>query len=360
MADIASVVSEAREYLANKDPHSARKTLSSLGQEADNDIQAVQALAECHLELSSLPDEPNGDQHAELAYNYFTRAADLDDARGSRGGYEKYLWLGQFSGGHDAIKWFRRACDGLRTELSIDQTTDIGKAILRKKLCDALCSSIEIWMTDLCMEPEAESSCEALIAESLMVDADHQDSYSTLASIRISQQRLDDAREAIQRSWELYCAMSYATDENQISDDDGFDEVAQIMTLKTLARLSIETEMYDIAEKASLRMTDLDEDVIEAWYLLGLAYYQQFFKNHKRKTLSLANEAFNTASELLEVDASSLDDPEEMLNEVRRYVNEIDTLMAQEKSDAMDDDDKNENDESEWLDILDDEEDQDE
>ena len=60
-------------------------------------------------------------------------------------------------------------------------------------------------MTDLCMEPEAESKCNELIDYSLQLDDNNNpESYSLLSSIRISQQRTQEAIEALLKSWELF------------------------------------------------------------------------------------------------------------------------------------------------------------
>lgn len=54
------------------------------------------------------------------------------------------------------------------------------------------------------MEPEAEQSCENLIADAMLVDPENPETWSVMGSIRISQQRNDDARSALVRSWDLY------------------------------------------------------------------------------------------------------------------------------------------------------------
>ncbi|KAJ8100614.1 hypothetical protein POJ06DRAFT_210162 [Lipomyces tetrasporus] len=354
MASIQHAIATARDHLQNRRPYEALSTLSPyLSQDPDN-IEILQLIAESHLEVSALPDERNGELHAENAYDYFTKAATLDDNHGSKGGYEKFLWLGQLSGGQDAVKWFRIGCDGLRKDLSNQQTTVQRKLVLKKKLCDALCSSIEIWMTDLCMEPEAESTCESLIAESLMVDLNHQESYSTLASIRISQQRNSEARVALQRSWDLYCDSVAADKADQTLAEDGVDEVAQISALKTLTRCCIETELFSVAEAACKRILELDEEIAEVWYLSGLVAAQQYAKSGDINLLKSAYEAFQAGIELIEMGS---DEPEELKEELTKCIDEVERQLTGAKTNDNDDGTNGREDEEEWLDILDDEKD---
>ncbi|KAK9368627.1 hypothetical protein V1509DRAFT_51872 [Lipomyces kononenkoae] len=356
MASMQEAMATAKGQLQNRQPYEALSTLSAYQTLDLDSIELLALLAETHLEISALSDEPNGQSHAENAYNYFKRAAEIDGHQSSQGSYEKYLWLGQLSGGHDAVKWFRIGCDRLRKELSSENTSENQKVILKKKLCEALCSSIEIWMTDLCMEPEAESTCESLIAESLMVDGNHQESYTTLASIRISQQRNSDARVALQRSWDLYCDSVAADKSDQALSEDGSDEVAQISMLKTLTRCCIETESFSIAEAACKRILELDEEIAEVWYLSGLIAAQQFAKFRDVTHLKSAYENFQTALELIE---SGSEEPEELKEELINCVAEAERqLLGAEEMGIKDlNTGGAEPEEGDWLDILDDEED---
>lgn len=145
---IDQTIAAAQEYIASRELHQALSLLSPLVATNKNNAELLQTLATAHLEVSALPEEHDGEAHAEKAYAYFVEAANLDDANG-KGDFEKYLWLGQLSGGRDAVEWFRKGCNGLRKDLSSEDIAEEKKIELRKKLCDALCASVEIWMTDL-------------------------------------------------------------------------------------------------------------------------------------------------------------------------------------------------------------------
>ncbi|KAK7206424.1 hypothetical protein BZA70DRAFT_276558, partial [Myxozyma melibiosi] len=325
MTTIEQSIQSAQESISQRRPYDALSALTPLLASNNDNAELLQTLATAHLEVSALPEEADGETHAEKAYEYFVKAANLDDSNG-KGDHAKYLWLGQLSGGRDAVEWFRKGCNGLRKDLSSEDVEDEKKVELRKKLCDALCASVEIWMTDLCMEPEAESTCDALITESLMIDANHPESYSTLASIRLSQQRPDDARIAVQRSWELFNASAEAQRLNQSLSEYGSDEVAQITALKNLTRLSIETELHDLAEEACKLILALDEDIAEVWYLAGLTAAQKYGKSGDPAVLTAAYESFLNALELTENGGG--DEPEELADELKQRLAETEAEMA--------------------------------
>eukprot|EP00978_Attheya_sp_CCMP212_P038740 scaffold195060_cov36-Attheya_sp.AAC.1 len=68
----------------------------------------------------------------------------------------------------------------------------------RKLLCGAYCSMAELYLTDLCYETDAEQQCESYLAAALKIpDGDTGkptvDALQTVANLRMSQNRLDDA-----------------------------------------------------------------------------------------------------------------------------------------------------------------------
>ena len=54
------------------------------------------------------------------------------------------------------------------------------------------------------MEPDAEEKCEKLVTEALFAVPDSAEALQTLASVRISQSRHEDAQAALTRSYGLW------------------------------------------------------------------------------------------------------------------------------------------------------------
>ena len=107
-------------------------------------------------------------------------------------------------------------------------------------------------------EADAESRCEALITEALLVGPHVPEVLQTLASIRISQLRLDDARAALSRSLELWKDMP---PEDPIIPDFA----TRISLARLLMEVSMELEALGVLERLILE----DDQSVEAWYLGG-------------------------------------------------------------------------------------------
>ena len=67
----------------------------------------------------------------------------------------------------------------------------------RTELAEALCATAEVYMTDLSWEDDAEQRCERLITEAVAVCPETLSAgvLQTLASIRISQERVEEAKK---------------------------------------------------------------------------------------------------------------------------------------------------------------------
>lgn len=54
------------------------------------------------------------------------------------------------------------------------------------------------------MEPEAEQNCESLLNLAIQADPSNVEVLQSMASVRMSQQRPDDARKCIEQAWGLW------------------------------------------------------------------------------------------------------------------------------------------------------------
>jgi len=243
----------------------AQQALGLLDIESVEALPALNLLGEIHVELGDI----------ETARNYFLQAAaiDGDGALGEDvgGGAEKFLWLAQLSeeGGQDSVDWFEKGAMSLR--IYIQALLDRKKldaeaqAILeekRRKLAVALCGVVEVYMTDLSWEEDAESKCEALVTEATMVAPGFAEPWQTLANVRISQSRLEDARAALKRSLDLWKDLP---PENTVVPD--------FPTRVSLARLLMEADMDGEAIEVLERLVGEDDSSVEVWYLGGWGLY---------------------------------------------------------------------------------------
>jgi tRNA (guanine10-N2)-methyltransferase len=119
-----------------------------------------------------------------------------------------------------------------------------------------------IELTAFRWEEDAENRCEALITEALLVEPSSPEVLQTLASIRISQLREDDARAVLARSLELW---------RDLPPED--PNVPDFPTRISLTRLLMEVSMLIEALEVLERLILEDDQSIEAWYLGGWCLY---------------------------------------------------------------------------------------
>ncbi|KAM3443542.1 hypothetical protein MY4824_000428 [Beauveria thailandica] len=256
----------------------ADKALATTGEGGDFELRAVNLLAILHIE----------DGEVEEARSLFERAANIDkngemDEKVG-GGPDKFLFLAELSeeGGQDTVKWFDRGATALRKQIqnldSISSKTPEQQAAYdekQKKLGGVLCAVAEVYMTDLSWEEDAEQRCEALITEAMMIAPGSSETWQTVANVRISQERNDEARTALKRSLELW---------QDLAPED--PAVPDFSTRIALARLLLETDLMADALVVLERLITDDDESIEAWYLGGWALYLagEKFRDAKRST----------------------------------------------------------------------------
>jgi tetratricopeptide (TPR) repeat protein len=236
----------------------ARRALNLLQPDSEPTVAAIPALnllGEINVEL--------GDPDA--AREAFLVAVQLDE-EGISDGAEKFLWLAQINeeGGAESVRWFQKGVEVLKREIgeleSKVKKAEVAEALeeKKKKLANALCGVAEVYMTDLSWEEDAEARCEAAVTEALLVAPESAEPLQTLASIRISQTRLDDAKAALLRSMALW---------KELDPDD--PKVPDYSTRISLSRLLMEAEMEDEAIEVLERLVGENDSSVETWYLGG-------------------------------------------------------------------------------------------
>jgi len=243
----------------------AETALETTGSGGDFELRALNLLGMLHVETG------DGDEASKL----FTKAVALDPEGTADekigGGPEKFLFLAQLSedGGKDSVAWFDKGASALRTQ--IQKLTDLPSRTeeqqlsleeKQQKLGGVLCAVVEVYMTDLSWEEDAEQRCETLVTEAMMIAPNSPETWQTVANVRISQEKPDEARSALRKSLELW--QDLPTEHALVPD---------FPTRISLSRLLLEVEMEEEALKVLQRLVTDDDQSVEAWYLGGWCLY---------------------------------------------------------------------------------------
>lgn len=118
---------------------------------AHSPLPALNLIAEIYVELGDV----------DAAREYFLRAVELDTEgdvpEAAGGGAEKFLLLAQLceNGGAESVQWFTKGATVLRREIGALEVDGSGPDLQlaagekRRKLANALCGAVEVYMTDL-------------------------------------------------------------------------------------------------------------------------------------------------------------------------------------------------------------------
>ncbi|KAJ8145650.1 hypothetical protein OY671_001270 [Metschnikowia pulcherrima] len=275
-----SIIQKARAFLQSSQEEKALELLTPKVSQHPENVSLLQVFGEALLEANDV----------ETAYAVLSKATELDPE--AKLGVEKFLYLGQIIGGSDGCSLLNIAIQRLQDQLqSVHDNTGGNDPVLQelsrsyptsevlalyliKKLNQAIFAEIEIWMTDLCMEPEAEAECDKLISHSLALDDTNPEAYSLLASIRISQQRQADAEEALNKAWELFAQrkQDLEVQQNQEGEESTFEYIELVQPLLGLARFAIELGMFEVVPQISAAVAEVNDNALDCFYYEALAH----------------------------------------------------------------------------------------
>lgn len=239
-------------------------------------------------------------------------------------GYSKWMYLGQIYEGTESalayskgIALLERALEaalGAASSTGGDGTVVAEERRLRRELSDGHCSVVELYMTDLCDDAEAESVADAQAELAVSVDDSNPEAHRVLASLRLCQNNRPAAMVALARSVALIEALyppevedeedgaarhasaattvaptphtskkrSIAAATATASVAEGGEAVAaaevdllsQIPPFDArlqLAKNCMEVELYEPAVTLLDRLLEEDDSNMEVWYLAGEA-----------------------------------------------------------------------------------------
>jgi hypothetical protein len=161
-------------------------------------------------------------------------------------------------------------------------------------------------------DPQANSKCDALMTEAVLVSPESPAVLQTLASVRISEVRIDDAKSALTRSMELWRHLP--AEEVNIPD---------FPTRISLARLLLEVEMEADAVEVVDQLVQEDDQSVEALYLGAWARYLLY-----EKSADTADESREWFRRCLRLYTSVDYEDEKLRNHVVEMIAKLDEILG--------------------------------
>eukprot|EP00300_Choanocystis_sp_HF-7_P039027 c5680_g1_i1.p1 GENE.c5680_g1_i1~~c5680_g1_i1.p1 ORF type:complete len:339 (-),score=65.86 c5680_g1_i1:15-1031(-) len=252
-ADVQTLLDHADSLMEQCEFATAHKfLLRALRADPENAV-VMEALGEVCVEMGDI----------ENAIKYFTQSIEISP---QEGGFARYMYLGQTAQAEEAMGFFMAGIEVMGNALA---AMAAGEAVgdegaVRLALARAYTAAAELYMTDLCEDPEAQIHCERLLGLAMEADPSGFEPLQSLASFRISQCRNDDATAALSQ-----CAAVWQA----LDADDPRVPSPEFRT--TCARLLLELGHVMEAGAVLEALVQDDDSMVEPWYLLGLCLADQ-------------------------------------------------------------------------------------
>jgi len=241
----------------------------------------------------------------ELSGSLLLEMGEIDSARHCYGravvvqpevGHAKYMTLAQLFSGIEAKNIYVKGIEVLSKAIantppsnkeasaSSDATPKIDE--LKRELSTAYVAMSELYMTDLCDAEEAESETEKCIKEAVSADCSNPEAHQALASFLLVKEDVIAAKEAISTSISLWLPQY-----NRMMEEGGDVECElDFNTRLVTAKVLIEVEEYDRGVEVLEGLVEEDDEVVQAWYLLGWIHYLKEDRGIARFYLKKAKE----------------------------------------------------------------------
>jgi len=259
---IPSLLEKAQSLIVQCDYDLAKRFVQRVLEREPNHAQAKEMLGVIQLETGDL----------DLATSTFESLLPPHPHASTPPPPSAHLYLAQLSDDPQAaLQHYQSAVDILMAQLkgkerAIDSANSSeDESELKQNTVRALIGMVEIWMDpsyDLCFDPSAEKTCEDLLNLALQTDPGNTEALQTLASVRLSQQRPDDAKACLEQAWTVW---------KDLELDD--PRLPSIPTRLSLVKLFLELSLFTPALLVLHGVMATDDQDVEAWYLEGWCFF---------------------------------------------------------------------------------------
>lgn len=302
-----------------------------------------------------------------------------------------YLYLGQLTNCTEALNAFQTAIKDLKDCIVLlnsalqdggipDDSVQNALVETKRQLCGSYCSVAELYLTDLCYEPNAESACEEALQLALQLD-DHKsspDALQAMANLRLSQKRNEEALELVLNAYNrvrvgceaMADLVGLSNKETEQMNDVGVEakelqgdaleaanslpgfefrcQMAKLLLecaslVKTVDSLTDDKkkEQKNTCIEASIQVLGSllaeNDEVIEIWFLLGCAFTSADPKNSESARYYFENslQMLQNVKKIMEQDNADDEESISALNEIDEKIKDV-----EEKLELLGDDDE--------------------
>lgn len=213
-------------------------------------------------------------------------------------GFSKYMCLAQLSSGIEAVKFYKKGVELMLIEFNKqsdksnqpstskqdEEDEQDSNCVNKLDISTAFCSIAELYLTDLCMEEDAENLCKFYLDKSIEYDPKNPETLQLLASYWLSKDDIDQAKRFIIESVENWLPKyTEACESGPLVDPSQAITLSYDSRINT-ARILTEVEEFDKAVTVLEQLVEEDDEVIYIWYMLGWVNYckgEDYFSNAK-------------------------------------------------------------------------------
>jgi len=288
---IPPLVAKAKELIVQCDYELALRFVRRILEHQPGNVEAREMLGVCLLETGDIEaakevgdvlSVQGSDTTCSQAFQILVQPPSLQQPPPSA-----HLYLAQLSDEDPrlALQHYQAAVEILFNQLkgkqpiqTISPSHHLDEPEIKASIVRALIGQVEVWMDPsydlwcvrfICsghdrsiektsFEPEAEKTCEDLLDLALRTDPDNPEALQSLASVRMSQQRPDEAKQILEQAWMKWKDLQL--------DDPALPPIPDRLTF---VRLFLELELYTPALLVLQGIMAADDQEVEAWYLEG-------------------------------------------------------------------------------------------
>ncbi|XP_012561595.1 uncharacterized protein LOC105846942 [Hydra vulgaris] len=196
------------------------------------------------------------------AKTHFSKAVELDPLNG----HVKYLYLGQLSEGNEAVENYKKAILIMKSEIENQKNNASNNIITNKDLSSVYCSLAEIYMTDCCLESDAETLCEGYCKLAIECDSGNIDALLAMSNFLLSKENIVEAESYIKSAYTLWKKLS----------EEGYENIPDTISYESrisLIKLLIEVASYESVSNITDQLVEENEDDLRIWYYIGLSKF---------------------------------------------------------------------------------------